>query len=85
MAEPSVAPQDRITTHLRLFNGLKAAALLLAIWGLTFQLSWYSIISNPDDVEDMRNSFSFIIVSIAVYTVPIFFFCSGFLQSLSFL
>lgn len=33
----------------------------------------------------MQNSIMFIIVSVTVYTVPVFFFCSGFLQTLSFL
>lgn len=36
MAETNVAPEDRVTQNLRIFNGLRASALLFAVWGMTF-------------------------------------------------
>lgn len=85
MADTNIAPNQRVTTHLKLFNGLKGSAVLLAIWGLTFQFSWFSVLSNPDEVDAMRGTLAFNFVSGAVYTIPVFFFCSGFLQTLSFM
>ena len=85
MADPNVAASQRITSHLKLFNGLKGSAALLAVWGITFQFAWFSVISNPAEVDAMRGTFAFNAVSGAVYTVPVFFFCSGFLQTLSFM
>lgn len=70
---------------MKVFNGLKGMAVLITGWGLTFYFSYYSILSNPKDIDDMLNSYFFNIVSCAVYTAPVFFFCSGFLQTLSFL
>ena len=85
MADANIAPSERVTQHLKLFNGLKGSAVLLAIWGITFQFSWFSVISNPDEVDAMRGTWAFNAVSGAVYTVPVFFYCSGFLQTLSFM
>jgi len=55
------------------------------IWGQTFYFVWYSIISNPNEVKEMRDDLWFTVVSMTIYTVPIFFFCSGFLQTFAFL
>ena len=63
---------------------MKGSAVILTGWGLTFFFSYYSVLSNPQDINDMLNSYFFNIVSGTIYTVPLFFFCSGFLQTLSF-
>lgn len=70
---------------MKVFNGLKGIAVLLTGWGLTFFFSFYSFLSNPNDIDDMKNSYFFNIVTGTVYTAPLFFFCSGFLQTLSLL
>lgn len=57
----------------------------MAVWGITFYFVQFSIVSNPDGVNDMSNTILFNIVSGTVFTVPIFFFCSGFLQTFAFL
>lgn len=69
----------RIAKNLKVFNGLKGISMLITAWGMTFFLAQYSVISNPEDVNDMQNSLFFSIVSFSVYCAPIFFFCSGFL------
>jgi len=53
--------------------------MLLVIWGQTFYFSWFSVISNPQEANDMGNTLLFNVVSMCVYTVPTFFFVSGFL------
>lgn len=59
--------------------------MICMVWGFTFYFVWFSVISNPDEVKEMRKSIVFNIVSGTVYTMPVFFFCSGFLQTYSFL
>ena len=81
MRNPEIAMDKKIADNLRLFNGLKGTALILACWGMTFFFSWYSILSNQNEIADMLKSWTFNIVSCAVYAVPIFFYCSGFLQT----
>ena len=71
--------------HLRVFNGLKGSAVLIAVWGATYYFLWFSVISNPKELGEVQESVWFNTVSGTVYTVPTFFFCSGFLQTLSFL
>ena len=85
MAEANIAPEQRITKHLKVFNGLKGGAVLLVVWGITFQFAWFSVVSNPEEVGTMSSSWMFNIVSATVYTVPVFFFCSAFLQTMSFM
>jgi hypothetical protein len=55
------------------------------IWGITFYFSWFSVISNQPEVDSMMDTMLFNTVSGTVYTVPVFLFCSGFLQTFSFL
>lgn len=82
--DPNI-PKDRyIAKYLKVFNGIKAVSMIYAAWGVTFYFAWFSVISNMTDVDNMRQTIGFNIVSAAVYTVPIFFFCSGFLQTYSF-
>jgi peptidoglycan/LPS O-acetylase OafA/YrhL len=83
MNDNTIKPDKRISHHLSVFNGLKGLCTVLMTWGFTFYFSWFSIVANADEVDDMRNEFAFNFVSIAVYTVPVFFFCSGFLQTFS--
>lgn len=59
--------------------------MIYASWGVTFYFAWFSIISNMTDVDNMRKTIGFNIVTGAIYTVPIFFFCSGFLQTYAFM
>jgi peptidoglycan/LPS O-acetylase OafA/YrhL len=67
------------------FNGLKGLSMVYMVWGFTFYFVWFSVISNPEEVQTMKGSIFFNVVSGVVYTVPVFFFCSGFLQTYSFL
>ena len=85
MADHNIAMDRKIADNLRLFNGLKGGSVLLAAWGMTFFFSWYAILSNQNEINDMLNSWTFNFVSMAVFTAPIFFFCSGFLQTHSLL
>jgi hypothetical protein len=73
--------KDRhISKNLKVFNGLKAVSMIFAAWGVTFYFSWFSIISNKPAVDDMLKTMTFnIMVAASIYTVPIFFFSSGFL------
>lgn len=78
-------PEKKIVKNLKVFNGLKGASAILVIWGITFYFSWFAVISNQPEVDTMKDTMLFNIVSGTVYTVPIFFFCSGFLQTFSFM
>ena len=42
---------EKVASHLRVLNGLKGLAALLACWGGTFYFAWFSILSNPQDVD----------------------------------
>lgn len=59
--------------------------MLMAAWGTTFYFSWFSVVNNPTELNEMKKTLFFNFVSCSVYTVPVFFFCSGFLQTFSFL
>lgn len=80
-----IPPDRRIAKYLKVFNGLKGSALLVTVWGITFFFSWYSVISNPAGVDEMTSSLKFNLVSGTVYAAPLFFFCSGFLQTFAFM
>ena len=78
--------KDRIIAqYLKVFNGMRGSAMLLMIWGFTFYFVSFSVISNRDQMEQMQKTLLFNIVSCTVYTVPTFFFCSGFLQTFAFM
>lgn len=72
---------DKIASYLRIFNGLRGISALLACWAGTFYFSWFSIIANPNDVDDMLASETFGIVTACIFIFAVFFFCSGFLQT----
>lgn len=83
--DKTILPEQRIAPFLSVFNGLKGISMVFMTWGFTFYFVWYSVVSNPEDVDTMAKTLTFNIVSGCVYTVPIFFFCSGFLQTFSIL
>lgn len=83
--DKTILPEQRISQHLSVINGLKGLSVVLATWGITFYFVWFSIISNPEDVDNMTKTIFFNIVSGCVYVVPVFFYCSGFLQTFSLL
>lgn len=85
MANHNIAMDRKIADNLRLFNGLRGGALLVSIWGMTFFFSWYAILSNQNEIKDMISSWTFNVVSMAVFAAPVFFFASGFLQTHSLL
>lgn len=60
-------------------------ATLLVVWGITFFFVWYSVVSNNDELEKMTNTLAFNVVTMAVYTAPVFFMVSGFLQTHAFI
>ena len=72
---------DKIASYLRIFNGLRGISALIACWGGTFYFSWYSILANPNDVDDMMKTETFALVSGCVFIFAVFMFCSGFLQT----
>mmetsp|Transcript_7393 Transcript_7393/g.12482 ORF Transcript_7393/g.12482 Transcript_7393/m.12482 type:complete len:206 (+) Transcript_7393:791-1408(+) len=82
--DSKIPESRRMAKHLSVFNGLKAASAILLIWGQTFFFSWYSIVNNPDQVAEMRKDYAFNFVTGTLFCVPLFFFCSGFLQTYSF-
>ena len=59
--------------------------MVLMVWGMTFYFVWFSVISNPEEMDTMKNTLTFNCVTFTIYTVPAMFFCSGFLQTHSFL
>lgn len=59
--------------------------MILVTWGVTFYFVWFSVISNPEEVETMLETKTFNVVSATVFCVPLYFFCSGFLQTFSFM
>jgi hypothetical protein len=83
--DPTISKDMQIAKNMKVFNGVKAVSMIFASWGMTFYFAWFSIISNITDVDNMRKTIGFNIVSAAIYTVPLFFFCSGFLQTYSFM
>lgn len=85
MQNSSIAMDEKIASYLRIFNGLKGVSILLACWGGTFFFSWYSILANPQDVDNMLKSETFSVVSGTVFVFAVFLFCSGFLQTHSLL
>lgn len=71
---------------MKIFNGYKALAAIAVIWAFSFWFLQYSEITNPDQVVDMLDSYAFtIFVASTVYTIPLFFFSVGFLQTYSFM
>lgn len=83
--DENVAEHQRIAKYLKVFNGMKGSSMLLAAWGLTFYFSWFGVVQNKGETDQMRKTLLFNIVTGTIYTVPTFFFCSGFLQTYSFL
>ena len=81
--EKSKIPEDkRILINMRIFNGIKGSGVLAMIWGFAFYFVWFSPISNPREVDEMRQTLTFtLFVSSTVYFVPLYFFVSGFLQT----
>lgn len=64
---------------------MKGLSVIFMTWGFTFYFVWYSVISNPEDVDNMASTIFFNVVSGTVYVVPVFFYCSGFLQTFALL
>ena len=85
LEDERIPPDRRIAKYLKVFNGLRGSGLLVTTWGITFFFSWYSVISNPAGVDEMTSSLLFNCVSGTVYAAPLFFFCSGFLQTNAFM
>lgn len=57
--------------------------MLMSAWGITFYLVQFSVVSNPQSIDSMKETIFFNLVSFVTFCAPIFFFCSGFLQTLS--
>ena len=83
--DQAIRKDRRIAKNLKVFNGIKGSAMLMAAWGTTFYFSWFSVVNNPTELREMKKTLFFNFVSCTVYAVPVFFFCSGFLQTFSFL
>lgn len=83
--DTAIRKDRRIAQYLKVFNGMRGSAMLLMIWAFTFYFVSFSVISNRDQMEQMQKTLLFNIVSCTVYTVPTFFFCSGFLQTFAFM
>jgi hypothetical protein len=75
----NIKPENRIAQNLKVFNGLKGSSILLIAWGYTYFFAWYSFLSNPNEINDKMKSYNFNFVTGTLYTIPIFFFTSGFL------
>lgn len=69
---------------MRLFNGIKGISILYFIFGSTYMFAWYAIIGNYYDLDEMRKTYTFSVVTGAYYMAPIGFFTGGFLQTFSF-
>jgi len=83
--DTAITPERRVAKYLKVITGLKGAAMMMMVWGATYYFAWFSVVSNPNELQDMRKTYFFNIVSSTVYTVPLFFFCSGFLQTFAFM
>jgi hypothetical protein len=69
----------KTTKYMRLFNGIKGISILYFIFGSTYMFAWYAIIGNYYDLDEMRKTYTFSIVTGAYYMAPIGFFTGGFL------
>jgi peptidoglycan/LPS O-acetylase OafA/YrhL len=85
LKEANLEKEKRLSAYLSVFNGLKGSAVIAVVWGQTFFFSWFSIINNPDEVTAMMKDSQFNMVSAVTFCASVFFFCSGFLQTYSFL
>lgn len=59
--------------------------MLLLIYGQTYYFTDYAPIDNAKDVKIMKNKFFFTFIPASIIVVPVFFFASGFLSTVSFL
>lgn len=48
--DAAIKPDQRVAKYLKVMNGLKGSAMLLMIWGTTYFFSWFSVVSNPNDL-----------------------------------
>ena len=68
--------------ELNFMNGAQSLAAIVALWGSTIFLQWFSILADPVDFHDHIHSFSFTLtIGSSLYAIPILFFVSGFLQT----
>jgi hypothetical protein len=72
--------------EVRVMNGIKSMATLVALWGSTIFFSWFSVLNDPVHMDKKLKSwlFTFTIGS-SLFAIPILFFASGFLHAHSLL
>mmetsp|Transcript_22992 Transcript_22992/g.35519 ORF Transcript_22992/g.35519 Transcript_22992/m.35519 type:complete len:290 (+) Transcript_22992:557-1426(+) len=76
---------SKISSNMKVFNGMKGAATILMVWGFTFYFVEFTVINNPTQVDAMKQSIGFNVVTGCLFIIPMYFFCSGFLQTFAFM
>jgi hypothetical protein len=68
--------------EVKVINGVKAMATLIAMWGSTILFSYYAILGDTVFINDRVKSWNFtFLVGSSLYTIPVLFLCSGFLHA----
>jgi len=72
--------------EIQILNGIKAISTLLALYGSVAFFSWYGVYTDPIQIINAIDSYSFTFtIGSALYAVPILFFAAGFTHSFSLL
>lgn len=68
------------------FDGLKGFCIVHLCYAMSFYMTTYIEISNPEEFKEMQKTLGFILVVTGAYTsAEIFLFIAGLLQAISFL
>jgi hypothetical protein len=70
--------------RLRILDGMKVLLSLYALVGNSYLFTYYSMVSDPVQANTFRQSYTFLLISGALFTTPCLFFIAGFLQTFSF-
>ena len=71
--------------NMRVFNGIKGVCALYIMLASSFLFTWYAYLANPEQIEDHKKEWAFLLVYCAFYTAPLLFMVAGFLQTFEFM
>ena len=74
-----------VIQNMSVFNGIKAVCTLYVMLASSFLFTWYAYLANPEQLEDHKNQWAFLLVYCALYTAPLLFMVAGFLQTFEFM
>jgi hypothetical protein len=68
--------------EVKVINGVKSMATLIAMWGSTILFSYYAILGDTVFINERIKSWNFtLLVGSSLYSIPVLFLCSGFLHA----